>query len=194
MEKKFNKNFRTDRGCLGARNETTDDREEYDYYATEPKAIEWLMKIENLDKNIWECACGEGHLAKPLIRAGYNVKCTDIIDRGFGIGGVDFLKENEPYNGDIVTNPPYSQALKFIKHALSLVGDGQKVIMFLKVQFMEGQKRKSFFENPPPKTIWVSSSRIKCGKNGIFKNSMMAFAWYIWEKGYHGPTVLKWFN
>ena len=194
MEKKFNKNFRTVRGCLGARNETTDDREEYDYYATEPKAIEWLMKIENLDKNIWECACGEGHLAKPLIRAGYNVKCTDIIDRGFGIGGVDFLKENEPYNGDIVTNPPYSQALKFIKHALSLVGDGQKVIMFLKVQFMEGQKRKSFFENTPPKTIWVSSSRIKCGKNGIFKNSMMAFAWYIWEKGYHGPTVLKWFN
>ena len=39
-----------------------------------------------------------------MIRAGYNVKCTDIIDRGFGIGGVDFLKENEPFNGDIVKN------------------------------------------------------------------------------------------
>ena len=25
-------------------------------------------------------------------------------------------------------------------------------------------------------------------------NSAVAYAWYIWEKGYNGDTILKWFN
>lgn len=81
-------NYHSVVGCLGAHNETKEDREENDYYATQPIAIEWLMKLEELNQNIWECACGEGHLAKPLMAAGYNVKATDLIDRGFGRGGV----------------------------------------------------------------------------------------------------------
>lgn len=87
MSKDWTGNYHSVCGCLGARNECLEDREEHDYYATQPIAIEWLMKLEKLNKNIWECACGEGHLAKPLIREGYNVKCTDLIDRGFGAGG-----------------------------------------------------------------------------------------------------------
>lgn len=79
-------------GLIGAPNEAHGEREEYDYYATQPIAIEWLMKIEKLDHNIWECACGGGHLAKPLIDAGYNVRCTDLIDRGFGTGGNRLFK------------------------------------------------------------------------------------------------------
>ena len=83
MSKDWTGNYHSVCGCLGARNECKEDREENDYYATQPIAIEWLMKIENLNHNIWECACGEGHLAKPLIANGYEVKCTDLIDRGF---------------------------------------------------------------------------------------------------------------
>lgn len=66
--------------------------------------------------------------------------------------------------------------------------------MFLKVQFLEGKRRKKLFAKFPPKTVWVSSSRIQCGKNGEFKDSMVAYAWYIWEKGYKGETIVKWFN
>lgn len=183
-------------GCLGTHNGSTKDREENDFYATHPSAAEWLMKIEDLDDNIWECACGQGHLAKPFIEAGHNVLCTDLIDRGFGKGGVDFLKQTEVFHGDIVTNPPYRFAKEFIEHALTLVPEGNKVCMFLKVQFLEGVERRKMFEEYPPKTIWVSSSRVKCGKNGIFTfgSSMLAQAWYVWEKGYKGDTVLKWFN
>lgn len=63
-------NYQSVVGCLGTRNGSTKDREENDYYATDPIAAEWLMKLENLDKNIWECACGEGHLAKVFMRGG----------------------------------------------------------------------------------------------------------------------------
>lgn len=194
MAKDWTGNYHSVCGCLGAHNECAEDREENDFYATQPIAIEWLMKLENLNHNIWESACGKGHLAKPLIEAGYNVKCTDLVDRGFGVGGVDFFEQTEMFEGDIITNPPYKYAQEFIEHALELVPEGNKVCMFLKVQFLEGKRRRKLFEEHPPKRIWVSTSRIQCGKNGEFKGSMVAYAWYIWEKGYKGETTLKWFN
>lgn len=193
-KKDWSGNFHSVVGCLGASNHTKEEREQNDYYATDPIAAEWLMKIENLNHNIWECSCGEGHLSKIFVRGGYEVKSTDLIDRGYGKGGIDFLKQTERFNGDIITNPPYKYAQEFIEHALHLVNDGNKVCMFLKVQFLEGKTRRELFNKNPPCRVWVSSSRIKCGKNGIFAESMIAYAWFIWEKGYHGDTILKWFN
>ena len=69
-------------GCLGAHNECKEEREEHDYYATDPIAGELLLEIEKLNNNIWECACGEGHLAKVFQNHGFNVLSTDLIDRG----------------------------------------------------------------------------------------------------------------
>ena len=187
-------NYHSVCGTLGARNEVKEEREEHDYYATEPRAVELLMNLEQFNKNIWEPACGEGHISKVLEKYGYNVKSTDLIDRGFGEGGVNFFNCFDKFDGDIVTNPPYKYALEFVQHALALLHDGQKCCMFLKVQFLEGKARKEFFLQTPPKTVWVSSSRLMCGKNGKFETAMVAYAWYVWEKGYKGDTILKWFN
>ena len=69
--------------------------------------------------------------------------------------------------------------------------------MFLKLTFLEGKARKQFFKENPPKTIYVSSSRIKCALNGNFSetgSSAVAYGWYVWEKGYKGETTVKWFN
>ena len=188
-------NFRSVVGCLGASNHTSAEREQHDFYATDPIAAEWLIQLEDLDKNIWECACGQGHLAKVFENHSFNVKATDLIDRGYGQGGVDFLACGEKFNGDIVTNPPYKFSEEFIEHALSLVNDGNKVCMFLKVQFLEGKGRRKLFDTNPPKRVWVSSSRIACIKNGTeVASAIQAYAWYVWEKGYKGDTVLKWFN
>lgn len=183
-------------GRLGASSHSIRDREHGDFYATDPIAIEWLMKLENLNHNIWEPSCGQGHLVKPLIREGYNVKATDLFDRGFGQGGVDFLACDDRWQGDIITNPPYNIATEYIYHALSLVDEGNKVCMFLKVQFLEGKNRKELFESNPPRRVWVTSSRINCGRGGNFEgmSTMLAHAWFVWEKGYQGDTVLKWFN
>ena len=181
---------------IGSHNMSKEDRQEQDFYATSPEAAEYLIKIEDLQRNIWECACGKGHLSKVFVDHGFFVKSTDLIDRGYGNGGVDFLKTTDVWQGDIVTNPPYKHAEDFIRHALEIVPDGSKVCMFLKIQFLEGKARKKLFAEYPPKRVWVSSSRIKCGMNGEFSESasMMALAWYVWEKGYIGDTVVKWFN
>ena len=92
-------------------NSRNSDSEPNDYYATDPKALELLLEQESFAKNIWEPACGEGHLAKVLEAKGYNVYSTDLIDRGFGVGGKDFLGHNGIFDGDIITNPPYKLSL-----------------------------------------------------------------------------------
>lgn len=185
---------------LGASNHTDKEREKHDFYATEPKAMDLLLEQEEFNKNIWECACGTGCLSEQLIKKNYIVKSTDLIDRGYGIGGVDFLKQTEMWNGDIITNPPYKYAVDFIYKALELIPDGNKVAMFLKIQFLEGKSRRKLFDKYPPKTIYVSSSRLLCAKNAEFEKmiagggSAVAYAWYVWEKGFNGDTVVKWIN
>jgi hypothetical protein len=185
---------------LGASNHTDKEREVNDYYATEPKALELLLDIEQFDPYVWECVCGEGHLSEVLKKYGYIVKSTDLIDRGYGDGGVDFLQSTEPHNGDIITNPPYKYAQQFVEKALNIIPYGNKVAMFLKLTFLESKGRRALFDNYPPKYIYVASGRLLCAKNGDFDKmqqgggSAAAYGWFIWEKGYTGEPIVRWFN
>lgn len=187
--------------CIGASNHSEHDRADNDYYATEPKAMELLLEVEKFSHRIWEPACGEGHLSKVLEKHGYEVISTDLVYRGFGQAqSVDFLKLNKDANcfdGDIITNPPYKYAQAFIEKALDLVNDGQKVAMFLKLTFLETKARKKLFTAHPPKVVYVSSGRLKCALMGDFAKGgrgAMAYAWFLWQKGYKGDTVVKWIN
>ena len=179
---------------LGASNHCDDEREENDYYATDPKAIDMLMSKESFNKNIWEPAAGGGHLSKRLKEYGYNVKQSDIIQRVEGVEIIDFLKTNETFDGDIITNPPYKYCTEFILKALELIKEGNKIAMFLKLQTLEGQERyKKIFSKYPPRKIYVFIKRIQCAKNGLFKgSSAVCYAWFIREKGYKGHTIIDW--
>ena len=137
---------------LGSSNHTPDERAKFDYYATDPQAVEMLLALETFAPVIWEPACGEGHISKVLAAHGYEVISTDLIYRGFGDPEpMDFLTETFPdFEGDIITNPPYSAGLEFVKRALETVRPGGKVAMFLKVQFLEGKHRGELFSKTPP--------------------------------------------
>lgn len=179
---------------LGASNHTDSEREVHDYYATDPKACKLLLELESFH-NILEPACGEGHISKVLIDSGVNVISSDVVDRGYGVRK-DFFSYNE-WNGDIITNPPYKYALSFVKHALDIIPEGNKVAMFLKLQFLEGKKRKEFFMYNPFRTLYVSSSRLLCAKNGDFSggnSSAVAYGWFVWVKGFKGRPEIAWFN
>lgn len=184
---------------LAASNHSDAERQCEDYYATEPKAIELLLEVETFSPVIWECACGGGHMAKVLEKNGYNVIGTDLVYRGYGDKeSLDFLEETlDEFEGDIITNPPYKYALEFVQKALDSVQVGRKVAMFLKLQFLEGKERKQFFLENPPKVVYVSSSRLNCAMNGDFdkyESSAIAYAWFVWEKGFKGDPIIKWIN
>lgn len=187
---------------LGANTFSKNARDINDYYATEPKALELLLDLKEIEfsKNIWECACGELHLSNVLKRHGYNVRNSDIVDRLHNnqIEILDFLASNEQWNGDIITNPPYKYGKEFVEKALSVIQNGHKVVMFLKLQFLETKSRKKLFEIYPPKVIYVSSKRLHCAMNGDFEKfkqaSAVCYAWFVWEKGFRGEPTVRWFN
>lgn len=105
-------------------NKPINGRELNDYYATDPKAVEMLLEMEKFQKNIWEPCCGGLHISNVLSEHRYNVRNSDLIVRQPGIDQLDFLESIEIWKGDIITNPPYKQATKFIRKAL-----GQKLCM-----------------------------------------------------------------
>lgn len=182
--------------CNGASNHSDKERQNDDYYATDPDAVKELLKRETFSSEIWECAVGGGHIAQVLVDNGYSVQSSDIIDRGYPETKiVDFLEWNKANKDDIVTNPPYKYAKEFVNHALDISDDGVKVGMFLNLTFLEGQARKELFAKYPPKTVYVFSKRVKCAPNGDFgsiSSSAVAYAWFVWEKGFSGNTEIKW--
>lgn len=171
-------------------------REQNDYYATDPRALEDLLRYETFNKNVWEPACGEGNLSKVLNAHGYNVYSTDLIDRGYQDETLDFLKSENKWFGDIITNPPFKYTTEFVLKSLESVEMGAKVAMFLKINYLSGIKRyKEIYSKFPPYRVYVFSRGYACSKNNLqegFKNSAMDYCWMIWEKGKLGPTELKW--
>lgn len=174
------------------------DRAENDYYATDPLAAHLLLEREGFSQNVWECASGENHLADVFRHYGYTVRTSDIVKRTPSTEVLDFLDcDVQHWDGDIITNPPYTNAQEFVEKALSVVSEGHKVAMFLRLQFLEGLHRYDLFKENPPKVVYVSSKRIRCGKEGEFNtssSSIIAYAWFVWEKGYKGATNIEWIN
>lgn len=121
-----------------------------------------------------------------------------MIDRNYGVQA-DFFGYGsiQNFNGDIITNPPYSACEEFIEKSLKIIPEGNKIAYFMALTFVEGKKRKAFLRKYPIHTIYVSSSRLNCPKNGDFKtktSSARCYAWFVWVKGYDGKTNFEWFN
>lgn len=142
------------------------------------------------------CLRGGGHIAEVLKNNGYNVYCTDLIDRGYKEFNEqkDFLFFPEKTDKDIITNPPYILAKEFVEIANDIVQHGAKIAMLLKLTFLETKNRYELFKKYPPKRIYVFISRIACAKNGEFtdETGAVCYAWFIWEKGFSGDPIIKW--
>lgn len=187
---------------LGASNHSDKEREKNDFYATDPYALEiFLDKLEEdgikLHENIWECACGQGHLSEVLKARGYCVVSSDLINRGYGKSNIDFLTCTSwrYWTGDILTNPPYKYAKEFVEKGINVIKDGYYVIMFLKIQFLEGKARRKLFEKYPPKYVYVNSERQTCYINGDMSKKMSSascYCWFVWEKGFTGEPIVRW--
>lgn len=181
---------------IGANTYSKEERQKDDYYATSPEAVKKLLEVETFNKNIWENACGEGNISEVLKENNYNVYSTDLVDRGYQDELIDFLNCDKKFNGDIITNPPYKHTTEFVLKSLESIPFDNKVAMLLKLTHLEGKERyKRIYSLYPPKTIYVFKGRVNCAKNNDFnkyKSSAIAYAWFVWKKGYMGCSELKW--
>ena len=124
------------------------------------------------------------------------MESTDLIDRGYGKGGIDFLMEYAALAPNIVTNPPFKLAVPFVRKSLELTTG--KVAMLLKIAFLEGIERSKLFATSPLARVHVFSQRLAFVPGGTTEartldgGGMMAFAWFVWEHGYSGQPTLGW--
>jgi len=184
-------------GSVLAGTSASRERVEDDFYATPEESTKALLAVEEIIYPVLEPASGQGHIVKCLDTT-QPIYSTDLVFRGFGKGGVDFLTEEYADTfATVITNPPFNLFQEFAEKALRIAT--KKVIMFGKLQALEGQKRATFMENSPLKTVYVFKARQNPLRNGSPVDekgkpwaSTMAFAWYVWEKGYQGSPIIKW--
>ena len=159
-----------------------------DFYPTPTWATRALLKYEEFDGEIWECACGDGAMSKVLESHRHQVYSSDKYERGFGDAGIDFLV-TERYADNIVTNPPYNLAGDFVVSGTRKAR--RKLALLLRLAFLEGGERcVKIFRESPPSRVWVFSERITFyPKNAVQKGSgTTAYAWFVWDKAAAGAT------
>ena len=172
-----------------------------EYYPTPPEATRALLAAETFEGSIWEPACGEGWMAKELSKAGYFVIATDLIDYGFGEGGLDFLHAERPMAKHIVTNPPYGSGLgdKFLRQALAMIEQtGGRVAMLLNLSSLCHPSRHESFIRRPPTVIYALDECI-CYPNGIPNEHIkrvnnQRYCWCVWDAVPATETKMRWLS
>ena len=183
-----------DHSCQVQRHALVDRKD--DLYETPDVAVHALLTVEKLPHCLWEPAAGNGRIVNVLRGAGHRVVASDLVDYGQSglIPGCDFLMETKPPIGveAIVTNPPFKLAEEFVAKALDLC---PRVVMLLRLAFMESERRTSILEGSGLARIYVFRKRLpmmhRAGWEGRKANSGMAFAWFVWDREHNGPTTLQ---
>ena len=163
-----------------------------DFFPTPRWATHALLDNEEFFGDIWECACGSGDMSEVIKSFGYDVYSSDLYDRGYGDVGVDFLTASRSAS-NIITNPPYNSAEKFIHHALNQAK--RKVALLLRLAFLEGINRyNTLYSICPPSRVWVFSERITFYPSGVDRrgSGTTAYAWFVWDLEDKGVVELKW--
>ena len=168
------------------------DREKNDFYPTPKGATQSLLDRQKFEGDIWECACGNGSMSEVLKENGYNVYSSDLINRGYGDVGIDFLKSSKKVD-NIVTNPPFNLSTEFTEIALKLAN--KKVCMLNKLSYLEGIKRKELiFNKNKLEKVLIFSRRVPFKKESTQSKAagLMAFAWFIYDINYNGKPMIDW--
>ncbi len=180
-------------------NKEHSNRDKHDYYATPPEEVMNILQYEELKGVVLEPCCGEGHMVQGIIKSGAANKiiATDLIDRGFGRGPLDFLSNDYPYTDadTVIMNPPFKLLEEFVVKGLQIAK--YKVILLARNQFLESESRFiNIFKNNPPNRIYQYVDRISCSKGGDFsrkQGSSMSYSWFVWDWDKKtDKTELKW--
>lgn len=129
--------------------------------------------------------CGSGTIPK-AIAARHNIvqdySGSDLVYRGYGEGGRDFLSDPGPYT-NLIFNPPYKIAEQFILHAVGIAKG--KVAALVNLKFLASQgRRQRLFKPHPPMAVLILSRRpsMPPGGSGIeAKGGTADYCWLVWD-------------
>jgi hypothetical protein len=165
-----------------------------DWYVEPPEAVDALLDVERFAGLTLDPACGGGNIPERFAARGLHVSGSDLVNRGFGEGGVDFLKCQfgaSTYN-NVCSNPPFALADQFIRKALSVARI--KVAMLLRFNFFESERRRELFATTPLARVWVCEWRLSilpgAAKYSAGAGGRETYAWFVWSLDHRGPPTL----
>lgn len=151
-------------------------RNESDFYPTPRECTAALFDAWDVPDSVWEPACGDGAIARVCEEYGRAVTGTDLHDRGYGRGGVDFLRTVVCPAKCIITNPPFFLAARFIEHAASFE---VPFAMLLKATFWNAKSRRKLFISTGPAAVlpltWRPNFDERRGRSPT-----MDVVWTVW--------------
>jgi hypothetical protein len=170
-------------GAAMAGGNPTEGRQKNDFYPTPPEVTHALMRAQTFTGEILEPACGDGSMARVIASYGHTVRSSDLIDRGYG-EVKDFFEITEAEN--IITNPPFDLAVRFIEHGLSL--NPRKMALVLKASFWHAIRRWPLFQKHPPMTVHPLLWRPDFLNKGA---PTMEVMWCVWDRHRERATTYE---
>ena len=168
-------------------------RPKEDFFETPPEATRALLAHIDINPNyvIWESSCGKGAISKVLRENLKNeILETDLVDRGVGIGNVDFFHAEDyvpkkPFI--ILTNPAYNIADNYVRQAFKYGAD--VIILLLRHAYTESSKtREDILSGGHLMKELLIKERLKMspdGWEGKKQSSMYNHGWFIWSRHYN---------
>lgn len=167
-----------------------------DFYATEAWVTRSILPHLDLTGSILEPSAGDGAIVRVLLEAGVPAERLRAVEidasRAAQVPCLtqceDFLKlrviHHDGWQPDlIIGNPPFSLAMEFVEHALSLAkkDDGERgtVCFLLRLAFVESAKRAAF-HRAYPADLFVLPTRPSFTPDG--KTDSAAYAWFRWSQ------------
>lgn len=160
-------------------------KDPYNFYRTQPEPVVALCKEYDTmlkGKPMLDPGCGTGNISKAY-HAIMGVPCLgiDIVHRGFGLGGIDFLKLPSSFHWPfpVIMNPPFDYAPEFIAKAHEI--GSPFIAAILKQQYWNASTRLKLYRQFTPKACRPLSWRLDFSGAG---RPVMECQWVIW-----GPDV-----
>ena len=166
-----------------------------DFYPTPPWAVRALMEKVHIWGNIWEPACGNGHISEVLktempVGRDITVYSSDIRKRDYDCIEYDFLdvftnhtEHGIPEKVDwIISNPPFNLATKFALRGLEHANHA--VALICRTSWLESKSRYlELFKHRKPQYIYVFCERVSMVEGYVSKDaSAVSYSWFIWAK------------
>lgn len=173
-------------------------REKYEHYVEPHWVDDRLFEEERFETSIWDPCCGFGRIPEAANRAGLIGLGTDIVHRGWHgqKTQIDFLQAEAPLSENIVCNPPFNIAGRFMKHAIQMPGV-EKVAMIFPTARLNAARWLQ--ETPLAKVLLLTPRPSMPPGNTIAAGEKpgggkIDFCWLIWTRGRIGPASVHWLH
>lgn len=168
-------------------------RECDDFYPTPPEPTRAFLHAE-LDRLkdfavIWEPAAGDGAMVREIQALGFDVKCSDLVDRGCNAKIASFYDFTTAPASALVTNPPFQECNQdpgWVRHALERLKI-EYMALLLPLNWTGAQARAGLWSQYPPARVYIMRWRIDFTGQGA---SPILNAWFVWDAKHIGETTL----